>query len=566
MRGSHNHAGYLRRFFALIFACLGFWSIASPASAAIKPQICVRTAEPGDAVADQFDLTNGFDCTIKQTDFGPGEYWARMRGFSAAPQQGEHLVVRFVSMWQESADVYFRYADGYLAKDSYSADKASEHLTIGAIFELDVPWREAPLTEIVVRVHESANVRGIVLGAEIETAKASYAKQAKWIALYAAFLGVALTLIVYNLALWRALGHRFQLYYCGMVASMLIYASSTSGAMIFAFPGIDNLTRLKLGYGFLAGTAAMALLFFRDFFEPTVITPRLRKLVNGAVALLVVSTASFALLSSFGGAPFGRIYYAGYLPGVFVIPMLLFYAWRRKSAYLGIFLLAWTPPLLAGALRWLHGIDLLPYNFWLDNSSIIAFACEALISSAAISMRVRVLSSERDHARNEEAMAHELARVDPLTGLLNRRGFLDAALGRDGHYQLALFDIDHFKKINDKYGHESGDDVLKAFAETLRLWSPEGALIARVGGEEFAVLTSERKVDRQAFDGLLHLVRSAPTAGLISVTTSIGISRGPLSNETDWQKLYRQADAALYRAKADGRDRYAVSTQFARAA
>ncbi|MEI9928353.1 MAG: GGDEF domain-containing protein [Sphingomonas sp.] len=108
----------------------------------------------------------------------------------------------------------------------------------------------------------------------------------------------------------------------------------------------------------------------------------------------------------------------------------------------------------------------------------------------AIAYRIKLLSKERDEAILGEVLARRLADIDPLTGLLNRRAFLEKAIGRTGEHVLQIADIDHFKRVNDTLGHDGGDEVLRVFARLLRGASPAGALIARIGGEEFAILTA----------------------------------------------------------------------------
>ncbi|MEY2928151.1 MAG: hypothetical protein RL367_2628, partial [Pseudomonadota bacterium] len=450
---------------------------------AVQPLACVTRAQAADTPGALMADSGRFDCTSPQTGFGPGDYWVRMQGFSLTPPVGDQLVFRTVSMWQESAQVHFLYGDGQIARTDYSARHSGPFMTIGAVFEIPVPWRTVPVTGVLVRIHKSANVRGILLGPEVTTARASAVFKDKWIALYAGFAGLALTLMIYHFALWRALGHRFQLLYCGMVAAMGCYTFSASGVMSFVHPAMHNIARLQCGYGFLALSAIMVFLFAGSFFEPRVMTPRLTFWVRASAAILGVSTIAFIVLAQAHVMFFVKVYYLGYIPGVFTLVAMMIGAARRKSDYLGMFLLCWSPPLMAGMARWLHGINLLPYSWWLDNSSIIAFALEALISSTAISIRIRALSDDRDTAR---AQAHG----DPLTGLLNRRGFLAQAMGGDGDQGLLLFDIDHFKRVNDTYGHDQGDEVLRQFALVLRKAAPPGAIRARIGGEEFVLLLS----------------------------------------------------------------------------
>ncbi len=163
----------------------------------------------------------------------------------------------------------------------------------------------------------------------------------------------------------------------------------------------------------------------------------------------------------------------------------------------------------------------------------------------------------------------ELATTDPLTGLGNRRYLqthLDAILAetmaRGGVACLALIDLDHFKVINDTHGHGVGDEVLVAAARRLHRAARPTDIVARIGGEEFAVIMHYPKMNRchtEAFERILHDIGQHPiktTAGDIFLTASAGVcdyvSGGALPTP---EALINCADIKLYQAKAQGRNR-----------
>ena len=237
---------------------------------------------------------------------------------------------------------------------------------------------------------------------------------------------------------------------------------------------------------------------------------------------------------------------------VALIPAVLWRAWRTRSSYLRVFAITWAAPIIFAGLRVANSLNFLNWNFWVDNSTILAMTSEALLSSLAISYRIRMLSRERDDARVQELAARALADTDPLTGLLNRRSFLDRAIGRQGDHVLMIADLDHFKTVNETIGHDGGDEVLRVFARSLRASLPAEALVARIGGEEFAiVLPAGEPIDANA---ILDRLRAERMPFDLTVTASIGTAAGPLTSEIDWKKLYRRADRALFAAKTEGRD------------
>jgi len=165
--------------------------------------------------------------------------------------------------------------------------------------------------------------------------------------------------------------------------------------------------------------------------------------------------------------------------------------------------------------------------------------------------------------KRREAELQTVALTDPLTSLANRRAFdlfMASAKPDDGESYIALFDLDHFKRVNDTHGHAAGDAVIKAFARAARGAVRDTDLVARIGGEEFAIhlqdatLAQARVVCERIRAALVDQARMAAPQ-VEGVSASVGISRfdGPLAD------VLRRADIALYEAKAQGRDRLAIA-------
>jgi diguanylate cyclase (GGDEF)-like protein len=166
--------------------------------------------------------------------------------------------------------------------------------------------------------------------------------------------------------------------------------------------------------------------------------------------------------------------------------------------------------------------------------------------------------------RNEELLvaAHADARIDGLTGLVNRRGFDERAPAevsraqRDGVSVAAVsFDIDHFKRINDTWGHDAGDRVLVRLGEVFRDESRGADVVARVGGEEFtALLWGSGQEQACHYAERVRVAFEASDLGMGPLTISAGVACGE-PPALDIDRLLHEADSALYAAKAAGRDR-----------
>jgi diguanylate cyclase (GGDEF)-like protein len=210
------------------------------------------------------------------------------------------------------------------------------------------------------------------------------------------------------------------------------------------------------------------------------------------------------------------------------------------------------PILLGGLLR--------PHDAAFAGSIwMTVFSIELVLYAVATVFVIFMLVSERVVTAHKTA-----ASTDPLTGMFNRRGFAEATsrvIEREANagrpVTVLIFDLDHFKSINDRFGHSAGDEILKLFAtvvlSTLRITDLSG----RVGGEEFAallpcpleegVIAAERV--REAFADSGIVVEDGP----VDTTVSIGVAGGPAG--TELEVLLAAADSALYQAKRNGRNR-----------
>jgi len=195
----------------------------------------------------------------------------------------------------------------------------------------------------------------------------------------------------------------------------------------------------------------------------------------------------------------------------------------------------------------------------------------AALGGGSFSLRLENLRRRQFVAQQSERQAKEelqhLASTDGLTGILNRRKFLELAEAefrrhQRYHHPLAFIiaDLDHFKRINDRHGHQTGDLVLKNFARHLAECVRELDLLGRIGGEEFGLILPEtdlepaRQVAERIRAGCGSLCLTTGAGQRVEFTVSLGVSEAR-AGDRSLSHLMARADVALYQAKAAGRDR-----------
>jgi diguanylate cyclase (GGDEF)-like protein len=226
-------------------------------------------------------------------------------------------------------------------------------------------------------------------------------------------------------------------------------------------------------------------------------------------------------------------------------------------------------PMLHGAI-FLFPMALTSLSSRLDGGSMVTawtalFAVEVLLYVVGAAFIVLVLAKDRTVRLYKVA-----ASTDALTGVPNRRGFFDAAgtlmASRTGAMQpvsVLVFDLDHFKSINDRHGHAAGDATLQLFAGVAEKTMRSGDVIGRLGGEEFVALLPGTLADAGIVAERIRSAFAAATleleGGHAAATVSIGAACGSPGASLD--SLIARADAALYRAKANGRNRVEFSDE-----
>ena len=376
--------------------------------------------------------------------------------------------------------------------------------------------------------------------------------------LFGLFIGMMLLAGLYSAIIFGGLRNKFAIWHLVLALLFVTYTIS-SGSMIFLlWPEITLVQRTNLSYMSLSLAAASVMPFFFSFVSRRHVLPLWRRSMLVSGAILVLNAFTMPLLGHHIPFLIQPIYHLLFVPPLLVFMGAVASAWMRGSKPVRWIAAAWALPTAFAMERALRGMNLyLPKYEW-DHGFYYALAYMAITMAFAVSWRVRDLRRDRDRAIAEGSELNRQALSDGLTGLPNRRSF-EQRHWRDGDF-LAIVDVDLFKAVNDDFGHQTGDDVLRVIGRCLLTDTAQGSLIGawRLGGEEFAVLVAAGEITTASIT--LNAVRSRISREIGNdvrevtrpVTLSMGmarISRGRID------AAYREADRALYRAKSSGRDR-----------
>ena len=203
-------------------------------------------------------------------------------------------------------------------------------------------------------------------------------------------------------------------------------------------------------------------------------------------------------------------------------------------------------------------------NFWTLHSFQFGATLDMLLFMRVLGLRTKALQSEVVRATRERDSFHSLAFTDPLTGVANRRSLttsISAALETVGPTNIVavyMMDLDGFKQVNDKFGHDVGDELLIAVASRLKNNLRNSDVVARLGGDEFLVMSNGLSTDQQALELGEKLLAAFGAPFTLStqscrVGMTIGYALAPHDGHSSAQ-LLKRADAAMYQGKSTGKN------------
>jgi diguanylate cyclase (GGDEF)-like protein len=325
-------------------------------------------------------------------------------------------------------------------------------------------------------------------------------------------------------------------------ASMVLWSAP---APLFAFPRVLPATLTFVACGILWNGVRL--------FHGRKLLPA--GIFAGAIAWLILNQFSPLAIGTIGHIAIGALIVAGYT----LVIAFEFWRERRKSLY------SRTAAVMVTCLH--IGIFLTPLVVRVLSPSVFSedwltlFSLETIFYAVgAAFIMLLIVKDHHVHVYRKQAT------TDHLTGLCNRGAFLEAAVklhshqGRRGEpVTLLMFDLDHFKSINDRFGHGVGDNVLRVFAQSVRKSMRTSDIIGRLGGEEFAAMVSEpmEMVPRIAERIRASFEVAGASVGVHEIGATVSIGAATSYEATpDIDALLLRADGALYRAKHDGRNRF----------
>jgi diguanylate cyclase (GGDEF)-like protein len=499
---------------------------------------------------------------------GPQRWQCSRSGWDHAPEAtyirfvlkpGEALPVSFVSRIGRYTrlDLTAIDADGTSRSRGFTLDDARP-IPAGPYFSLPLPEVTQRTVQVVARV-ERPWARNILAEAQLSTSPEGDGWKVAAVAAVAAICGLLFAPLLFNIAFYRVLHEPFILWHIGIVAGMLGQALLISGLVHLFGPAPLRLVVPGMSIC-LAIAVSSAAMFTVHFIEPGKLSP---KVANGlrysALPSLVICVVCSLTIEPLRLVAM-NVYYLTLLPMTLLFLAAMAQAWWRGSRMVYFQLIGWAPSILIGIYRVFSNVSTTaePSDALLAYNAALAF--EVVVTALGVASRFLELRRERDLARHLARQMRDEAELDPLTGLLNRRGVEPrfAALRDAGFNTVAVIDLDHFKAINDSLGHQVGDQVLAATALALQ---PDEDLIAlRIGGEEFMLLLRGDHAARRAENRRQAITQriAAMIEGLPGpVTASMGLVEFPRggSRELVFHEAYSRADRLLYEAKRQGRNR-----------
>ncbi len=449
--------------------------------------------------------------------------------------------------------------------------------------------------DIYVKLYTTHSVFGSLI---LKTPKQFYQDNHFKNSIYFFFLGILSIMALYNFFIFLFTREKVYAYYVGYLLAILVWTVNYKGILL-PYISMDLNNALQISMPIIL---MILILFSQAILETKKYFIRPHKVLNILLYLLVINFI-WILFDKYMGLLFFNIFT---MPILFTMLIITFMATFKRLKTAKIYLFGISIFTIGMAIFIKLSFALSPYTVMLSYIPILALFLASIIFTLILTYHISFihknaleleqklteqkdtessrlfhtiaektthLSSVKERLESElekkEALEKDLkiqALTDPLSGLMNRRSFMDVCLKTIQHktkLSYLIIDIDKFKNVNDTYGHPFGDKVIKSIAEKIVENTRSSDYIARVGGEEFAILmpstdtkTAFHIADRLRINIAKHDIIFEKK--LVRVTISIGLSELK-KDERQIEPLTKRADTALYEAKESGRNKVCIA-------
>jgi len=520
--------------------------------------------------------------------YSPSAWWLKIQ-FNNTSSNREQRLLEIDYAILDYLDVFIDSSEGRITEYRTGDRRPFDSKPIDSKnFVFPLEWKPHESSTVYIRVETETAVQvPLILWNKI-----SYASHvANTGFMQGIYIGGIMVLVAYNLMLFLSLRDKVYLYYvCFIAPSPILFGYLYGIAPYYlwrdAIAWNTSAIPVMLAMMLLAGNA-----FTRELLKLKTWTSGWERTYKVLIAI------SFLLLIASFLLPYKMVL-------LIILVMIIvcctldlsvgFMALLRKISLAKYYLFAWTFLLLGSVIFCLAKLDILSVSFFTLHSVQIGSILEAILLSFALADRINVerrlrMEAQEDNLKfqrqvnedlemrvtkrtselaNLNKKLEELSNTDALTGVGNRRFLEDMAekewqrgLRSGQYYSIAMVDIDHFKKINDQYGHGTGDECLCRIANILRRATRNASdIVARFGGEEFCVVLPE--TNETAAMALAERINDTIDKTPIYIgkeeihlTASLGVCSVVPSSEWDLKKVFDAADEALYESKNQGRNR-----------
>jgi len=414
-------------------------------------------------------------------------------------------------------------------------------------------------TELLLRVE---TVGGMVLPITLNRSAAFHAHAMGEQMLQGVLNGLGLCLLLYSLAQWLSLREPLFAKYALLISGSLLFSLLQFGVG-GQYLWTDNIW-MELHAGGLAALMAVCGSFL--FVEQALAGPDssrwFSRLMKGGALLTALFAPLYALDVIDTHTITAVVGSLGLAPALLGLPGAI-RRQRRGDSVGGYLMVAWLAYFVFTAIAVAVIKGQIRMNAWTAHAFQIGATIDMLIFMRVLGLRTVAIKNAAQQATRERDLLHSLAHSDALTGLANRRGLsvaLNAALDKrqpDRLVAVFLLDLNGFKQVNDRYGHEVGDELLVAVGRRLQARLHDGDLVARLGGDEFIVMCADLQHEQQAIELSQRLCDSFVLPFQLGkhscqVGVTVGHALAPRDG-LDARSLIKRADAAMYRGK-QGRD------------